>query len=72
MGTLENTVSSFFFYMWTSWCEEECRIVFATVGYKHFWDNWCIATKNTAHGAAEKFYADLTTHNRVLLVNRAC
>lgn len=72
MRTLENTVSSFFFYMWTSWCEEECRIVFASVGYKHFWDKWCSATKNTAHGAAEKFYADLTTHNRVLLVNRAC
>lgn len=72
MRTLENTVSSFFFYMWTSWCEEECRIVFASAGYKHFWEKWCIATKNTAHGAAEKFYAELTTHNRALLVNRAC
>ena len=72
MKTLDNTVSSFFFYMWNSWCEEECRIVFTSVGYKHFWDKWCIASKNTAHGAAEKFYAELTPHNRALLVNRAC
>ena len=72
MRTLENIVSSFFYYMWNSWNEDECRIVFASVGYKHFWDKWCAIAKPTAHGAAEKFYAELTTHNRVLLINRAC
>lgn len=72
MRTLENIVSSFFYYMWTSWGEDECRIVFASVGYKHFWDKWCAIAEPTAHGAAEKFYAELTSPNRALLVNRAC
>lgn len=72
MRTLENTVSSFFYYMWNSWNEEECRTVFASLGYKHFWDKWCAIAKPTAHGATEKFYAELETHNRALLVNRAC
>lgn len=72
MRTLENTVSSFFYYMWNAWCEEECGIVFASVGYKHFWSKWCIASKPTPYGAAEKFYAELTEDNRALLVNRAC
>ncbi|WP_195594644.1 hypothetical protein [Bacteroides fragilis] len=72
MRTLENIVSSFFYYMWNSWNEDECRMVFASVGYKHFWGKWCAIAEPTAHGAAEKFYAELTTHNRTLLVNRAC
>ncbi|MEO3212766.1 hypothetical protein [Parabacteroides distasonis] len=72
MRTSENTVSSFFYYMWNAWCEEECRIVFASVGYPHFWEKWCAATHPTVYGAAEKFYAELSVHSRTLLVNRAC
>lgn len=72
MRTSENIVSSFFFYMWNAWCEEECRIVFASVGYPHFWEKWGAATKPTVYGAAEKFYAELSVDNRTLLVNRAC
>ena len=72
MRTSENIVSSFFYYMWNAWCEEECRIVFASVGYPHFWEKWCAATHPTVYGAAEKFYAELSVHSRTLLVNRAC
>ena len=24
----ENAVSSFFYYMWNAWCEEECKVVY--------------------------------------------
>lgn len=71
MRTSENIVSSFFYYMWNAWCEEECRIVFASVSYPHFWEKWCAATHPTVYGAAEKFYAELSVHSRTLLVNRA-
>ncbi len=68
----ENIVSSYFFYMWNAWWEKECEIVF---GYenKHFWEKWCgICKTRTIHSAAESFYAELSTNNRVKLVNRAC
>ena len=49
MRTSENIVSSFFYYMWNAWCEEECRIVFASVSYPHFWEKWCAATHPTVN-----------------------
>lgn len=67
----ENIVSSFFFYMWNAWWKEECKIVFGWE-YEHFWSKWIHHTKEDTSGAAEKFYADLTTNNRVKLVKRAC
>ena len=33
----ENAVSSFFYYMWNAWCEEECRTVFKEM-HPHFWE----------------------------------
>jgi len=34
----ENAVSSFFYYMWNTWSEEECRTVYGGM-YLHFWKN---------------------------------
>lgn len=34
----ENSVSSFFYYMWNAWSKEECEIVFGGM-CKHFWEN---------------------------------
>lgn len=67
----ENSVSSFFFYMWNTWSEEECKAVYGSE-YTHFWNKWCHHARNTAWGAAEKFYAELTAHNRQKLVKRSC
>lgn len=67
----ENIVSSFFFYMWNAWCKEECEKVFGWE-FPHFWEKWCKAAKDTAWGAAEKYYADLSDGYRVKLVERAC
>ena len=39
----ENAVSSFFFYMWNAWSEEECKAVYGNM-YPHFWEKWCVAT----------------------------
>ncbi len=39
----ENTVSSFFYYMWNAWSEEECKTVYGGM-YPHFWEKWCVAT----------------------------
>ena len=41
MRTNENIVTSFFFYMWNAWGEEECKIVFGNMS-GHFWEKWCI------------------------------
>ncbi|MDR2005300.1 MAG: hypothetical protein LBQ74_19940 [Prevotella sp.] len=65
----ENIVSSFFYYMWNSWYKEECQKIF---GWEHFWNKWIYHTKDTTRGAAEKFYNDLDTGNRIKLVKRAC
>ena len=35
----ENAVSSYFYYMWNTWCEEECKTVFKEM-YPHFWEKW--------------------------------
>ena len=67
----ENAVSSFFFYMWNGWNENECRIVFSGM-HKHFWDKWCgLADSSSTLGAAERFYAELSDNYREMLVNRA-
>lgn len=68
----ENIVSSFFFYMWNGWCLDECKIVFGQE-FQHFWDKWCEKCKiYNVYCASEKLYADLTEHNRLKLVTRAC
>lgn len=68
----ENAVSSFFFYMWNGWNENECRIVFSGM-HKHFWDKWCGLADSSMStlGAAERFYAELSDNYREMLVNRA-
>jgi len=69
--TNENIVSSFFFYMWNSWGKDECEIVYGWE-CEHFWSKWAFNANETARGAAEKFYKDLSTNNRLKLVKRAC
>ena len=66
----ENTVSSFFYYMWNAWSEEECKTVYGGM-YPHFWEKWCVATDKGTFGAAERFYLELSEDNRRLLVERA-
>ena len=66
----ENAVSSFFYYMWNTWSEEECKIIFKGM-YKHFWAKWNSLAGKSLLGAAERFYAELSTNNREQLVNRA-
>ena len=39
----ENAVSSFFYYMWNAWCEEECKVVYGDM-YRHFWEKWSLMT----------------------------
>lgn len=64
-----NAVSSFFFYMWNEWCEDECKIIFND--YRHFWNKWCSLAGNDVFGATEKFFSELSDTNKELLVNRA-
>lgn len=66
----ENAVSSFFYYMWNAWCEEECKIVYGNM-YRHFWEKWSMMTDKGIFGASERFYAELTDHYREKLVERA-
>lgn len=52
-----NAVSSFHYYMWNAWGEEECKITFGGA-YKHFWSDpislnilqiremWCKVNEN--------------------------
>ena len=71
----KNDVSSYFFYMWNAWWEEECQAAFAhsLCGWRHFWEKWGgICNKHGIWGAAERFYAELSESNRDLLVKRAC
>ncbi len=67
---VENSVSSFFYYMWNAWSEDECRIVFEDMP-KHFWDKWCSMADKGIFGAAERFFAELSENNQKLLVERA-
>ena len=66
----ENSVSSFFYYMWNAWSKEECEIVFGGM-CKHFWEKWNSLANDSIFGAAERFYAALPENNRKLLVERA-
>lgn len=66
----ENAVSSFFYYMWNSWNEEECKIVYGGMS-RHFWEKWCQMTDKGVFGAAERFYAELTDRYRRKLTERA-
>ena len=68
-----NDVTSFFYYMWNKWSEEECRIAFKDGDYKHFWNKWCQAYDELGgpRGAAEYFYMMLSDTNRDKLVKRA-
>lgn len=69
--TKENTVSSFFYYMWNCWSKEECQETFGAM-HRHFWEKWCYCADKDLHGAAERFYAGLSELNRKKLVERAC
>ena len=64
----ENTVSSFFYYMWNAWSEEECKAVYGGM-YPHFWEKWCVETDKGTFGAAERFYLELSEDNRRILVD---
>ena len=68
-----NDVTSFFYYMWNKWSEEECKVVFKDDYYPHFWNKWCEAydTMHGPCGAAELFYMMLSETNRDKLVKRA-
>ena len=70
----KNDVTSFFFYMWNARCKEECQKAFSAPGnnWQHFWNKWLgICKEHSVYGAAERFYAELSNHNRDLLVKRA-
>ena len=70
---VKNDVTSFFYYMWNAWSEEECEIAFKDGDYNHFWNKWCEAydTMHGPRGAAELFYMMLSDTNRDKLVARA-
>ncbi len=57
----ENAVSSFFYYMWNTWSQEECRIVYGNMS-RHFWEKWCLLSDKGVFGAAERFYESCRTH----------
>lgn len=63
-------MSSFFYYMWNAWSEDECKVVYGEMS-RHFWRKWSQMTDKGAFGAAERFYAELTDHYREKLVERA-
>ena len=68
-----NIVSSFFYYMWNMWSEEECHKIFGAMG-DHIWSKWCNAYDRMKGpwGAAEYMYGELDSENRELLVEHAC
>ena len=66
----ENAVSSYFYYMWNTWCEEECKTVFKG-NVPIFWEKWSLMTDKGVFGASERFYAELTDRYREKLVERA-
>lgn len=68
----KNDVSSFMYYMWNHWSEQECKEVWKDDDYSHFWKKWCaLSEKYSRFGAAEEFYAELSDHNQDKLVRRA-
>lgn len=69
----KNDTTSFFYYMWNRWSEDECKIAFADGDYNHFWTKWCQAYEEMGgpRGAAELFYMGLSNTNRDKLMKRA-
>lgn len=70
----KNDVASFLYYMWNSWCKEECIRAFqdSPCGWVHLWDKWvCCIENNNRWGAVEEFFAELSQYNQDLLVRRA-
>lgn len=71
----KNDISSFFYYMWNCWSEEECAEAFkdATCGWQHIWSKYCLYYDQAggADGAISKFYANLDDTNQDMLVERA-
>ena len=71
---MKNDISSFFYYMWNKWGEDECKIVFADScgGYKHYWNKWCyFCDEYGVRSAVDMLYAELDDNNRNKLVARA-
>jgi len=67
----KNDVTSFFYYMWNAWSQDECKKVYGEL-WEHFWNNWIYFCKTYGvHGAAERLYAELSDGNRNKLVARA-
>ena len=69
----KNDVTSFFFYMWNEWCEEECEQIFGECGLsKHFWNKWCYYHQKFGPSAGiAGFYAELNFEYQDMLVKRA-
>lgn len=73
---IKNDVSSFFYYMWNSWNENECAVAFerSRCGWRHIWSKWISACKQndgSIFGATEIFFSELDYENQDLLVERA-
>ena len=67
-------VESFFYYMWNTWCQKECLLVFREASGTgiHYWREWChFYEAYDAHGAISAFFAYLDGENRTRLVTRA-
>lgn len=62
---MKNDISSFFYYMWNSWNEKECKILFKDLE-DYIWNIW-IHTK----GDIGIFYGMLDNACRNLLTGRA-
>lgn len=64
------SILCFNYYMWNTWSQEECRIVYGNMS-RHFWEKWCLLSDKGVFGAAERFYAELSDTYRRPLVERA-
>ena len=69
-----NDVSSFFYYMWNFWSQDECARAFeeSSAGWRHFWEKWLgVCERNNHFGAVEEFFAELSETHKDMLVRRA-
>lgn len=70
----KNDVSSFFYYMWNTWCKEECKATFinSNCPWQHFWAKYCdYYDKFGSDGAISVFFASINEEYQDLLVERA-
>jgi hypothetical protein len=69
----KNDVASFLYYMWNAWCKSECEKVFPGALGEHMWGKWKTACMrhDGPNGAAETFFAGLSTNYQDDLVKRA-